>query len=276
MNSEALVSIIIATYNRAHVLPRAIQSVLSQTYKKIELIIVDDGSTDDTEQIVKRFNDSRIRYVCHASNRGIGPGKNTGIRMSQGEFIGFLDDDDEYFPVKIERSLDIFNAVPHRVGMVASNHNIISDTGIRIRKVDANNLRRIFPVICTWVVRKIVFEHIGLFDERMTISQDVDFFKRFRKKYKFHFIKEPLVNVHVSKDGCHVDPEKQRRLREKCLENLSGDKKIYAEHLKYLGKDLRAMGKTKEARACYWKAFCSYPLQLRYLFKYISSYFQKA
>jgi hypothetical protein len=110
----------------------------------------------------------------------------------------------------------------------------------------------------------------------MTISEDVDFWGRFRKKYPFYFIEEPLLNVYESKDGFFSDKTKCMRLREKCLENLQGDRRLYAQQLKYSGKDLWAIGKTKEARECYLKAFYTYPLQLRYLFKYIRSYFEKS
>ena len=97
-----LVSIIIPTFNRGYILPRAIKSALSQTYQNIELIIIDDGSTDNTEEIVKDFSDPRIQYIRYSENKGRPAARNKGIKKSKGDFFAFLDSDDEYPPEKIE------------------------------------------------------------------------------------------------------------------------------------------------------------------------------
>ena len=94
---NALVSVVIPTYDRAELLPRAVRSVLAQTYQNMEIIIVDDGSRDNTQEVVKSFSDPRVRYVRHDTNRGVSAARNTGIKNSRGEFIGLLDSDDEYF-----------------------------------------------------------------------------------------------------------------------------------------------------------------------------------
>lgn len=96
------VSVVIPTYNRAHLVGRAIQSVLNQTYQDFEIIVVDDGSTDNTEEVVKSFNDPRIRYIRHDQNRGGSAARNTGIKMARGEYIAFQDSDDEWLPEKLE------------------------------------------------------------------------------------------------------------------------------------------------------------------------------
>ncbi len=96
------VSVVIPTYNRAHLVGRAIQSVLNQTYHDFEIIIVDDGSIDNTEDVVKSLNDPSIRYTRHDQNRGGSAARNTGIKMARGEYVAFQDSDDEYLPEKVE------------------------------------------------------------------------------------------------------------------------------------------------------------------------------
>ncbi|NJN86713.1 MAG: glycosyltransferase family 2 protein [Leptolyngbyaceae cyanobacterium SL_7_1] len=99
--ASAIVSVIIPTYNRADLLSRAIDSVLNQTLTNLELIIVDDGSTDNTAEVVNSFNDSRIRYIPLGKNCGGGYARNHGIHLATGEFIAFLDSDDVWLPEKL-------------------------------------------------------------------------------------------------------------------------------------------------------------------------------
>ena len=103
------VSVIIPTYNRQKLLPKAIKSVLNQTFKNFELIIVDDGLTDNTKEIIKEFQkrDPRIKYIWQENFGAPAGPKNTGIKNSKGEYIAFLDDDDEWLPEKLERVIEI-------------------------------------------------------------------------------------------------------------------------------------------------------------------------
>src|SRR6056297_1399486 len=99
------VSVIVPTYNRADSLPRTIDSVLAQTHDDLELVVVDDASTDDTETVVERYEDDRVTYLEHATNRGGSAARNTGIRASDGDYVAFLDSDDEWHPEKLERQV---------------------------------------------------------------------------------------------------------------------------------------------------------------------------
>ena len=106
-----LVSVIIPTWNRSNLIPTAINSVLNQTYKDWELIIVDDGSTDNTEEVIKKFqtNDTRIKFIKHKENSGgCSAQKIQGVKNALGNYIAFLDSDDEWLPTKLEEQLDLF------------------------------------------------------------------------------------------------------------------------------------------------------------------------
>ena len=104
-----LISVIIPSYNSGKFLGEAIESVVNQTYKNIEIIVINDGSTDNTEEIAKKWQkrDERVRYLKHKENKGPSAARNTGIKNSRGEYIAFLDDDDEWLPEKLERVIEI-------------------------------------------------------------------------------------------------------------------------------------------------------------------------
>lgn len=118
MTSTPRVSVIIPTFNRAHLLPCAVQSVLNQTFTDFELIIVDDASTDNTQEVVESFGDLRIRYIEHEQNKGGGAARNTGIKEARGEFIAFLDSDDEWMSQKLEIQATVLSQASHKVGFV--------------------------------------------------------------------------------------------------------------------------------------------------------------
>ena len=105
MTYYPLVSCVLTTYNRSKILKRAITSVLNQTYTNIELIIIDDNSKDNTSDVVKIINNKRIKYIRNTSNKGLSYNRNLGASLSKGEFVAFIDDDDEWFPLKIEKQL---------------------------------------------------------------------------------------------------------------------------------------------------------------------------
>jgi glycosyltransferase involved in cell wall biosynthesis len=109
MDENPLVSVITCTYNRAYLLPRSIKSVRNQTYHNFELLIVDDGSIDNTENVVKSFEDKRIIYHKHETNKGVLAAKNTGLDLATGKYVCTLDDDDELFPEALETAVNKLN-----------------------------------------------------------------------------------------------------------------------------------------------------------------------
>lgn len=112
------VSVILPTYNRAHLLERAIQSVLDQTYPDFEIIVVDDASIDNTVNIIKGIINERIRYIRHEKNKGAAAARNTGIKLAKGKYIAFQDSDDEWLRDKLEKQIKIFETVSPEVGVV--------------------------------------------------------------------------------------------------------------------------------------------------------------
>jgi GalNAc5-diNAcBac-PP-undecaprenol beta-1,3-glucosyltransferase len=123
MEARPFVTIVTPTYNRAYCLDRSISSVLSQSFRDLELIIVDDGSTDGTAEMLKGYTDERIRVVVHESNRGVAAAKNTGLDNARGDWIGILDSDDEYLPGALERLVDRIRSISpdEKLGTIIGN-----------------------------------------------------------------------------------------------------------------------------------------------------------
>src|SRR5688572_27262369 len=105
IDRNSLISVVIPTFNRAHLISEAIESVLAQSYPNWELIIVDDGSTDETQSLIRNFSDTRIRYFRIEHSGSFGTVRNFGIQASKGEYIAFLDSDDIWDPMKLEKQL---------------------------------------------------------------------------------------------------------------------------------------------------------------------------
>jgi len=137
-----LVTVLIPTYNRAHLLPRAVRSTLNQTYRNFELIIVDDGSMDDTPNVVKTFEDERIMYIRHEENRGILAARNTGLDAAKGDYLTRVDDDDELVPEALETAVKELNRlVPKGV------HYIIFDVlDVESNRVSGSGAKREMPM----------------------------------------------------------------------------------------------------------------------------------
>lgn len=257
------VSVIIPTYNRAHLVGRAIRSVLNQTYQDFEVIVVDDGSTDNTEEVVKSFNDSRIRYVRHEQNRGGAAARNTGIKMAQGEYIAFQDSDDEWLPEKLEKQMKVFENAPAKVGVVYTGFWSIEgnvkkyslDREIRHKEGDIHSqiLQGNFIATPTAVVKKVCFEKAGMFDERLPRLQDWELWIRVSKYFNFKVIDEPLGTQYSVGEGIRTDEEgliiARKLVLEKHYEEFeSAGKKVLAKQLFSIGHLLCLFGKINEGR----------------------------
>jgi glycosyltransferase involved in cell wall biosynthesis len=198
------VSVVIPTYNYGCFISEAIESVLAQTYQIDEIIVVDDGSTDGTESLVRAFGES-VRYVKQ-QNAGVGAARNRGVENASGDLIAFLDADDMWLPEKIEKQVAKFSA-DSELGLVhCGMREFNGDTGdtLKIYLEGSEGLiaseLALFesPVIYVsgsiWVVRRDVFWSVGGFDTRLTNGEDWEFCLRVARKYKVGFVPEALVN----------------------------------------------------------------------------------
>ena len=206
----ALVTVIIPTYNRAKVLGRAIQSVLAQTHREFELLIVDDGSVDNTHQVVQQFSDPRITYLKREQNEGQCSAINTGIRNANGDYICFLDSDDEWLPTMLEKQLAVFQQNDDSLGLVytlAGFRRADGSIGLgfdsQLRGTvykEALTQGYLAPSI-TLMVRKECFQKIGLFDTQFSCFQDDHLCFRLAKEYRVDFVPEILAIIHQGADS---------------------------------------------------------------------------
>jgi glycosyltransferase involved in cell wall biosynthesis len=195
------VSVVMATYNMARFLPQAIESVLNQTYPHLELHVIDDGSTDNSQALVQRYlPDGRVRYTLQP-NQGQAKAKNAGIRASRGDFVAFLDADDLWLPKKLELQLAAFAKNPS-AAIVCSPYLCIDPDGVPIpRPIPRLHRGRISGYLliencvgfCTVLVRKICFDTLGAFDETFPMGIDYDLWLRFSTQYEFDYLRDPTA-----------------------------------------------------------------------------------
>ena len=200
-----MVSAVITTHNRVDLLGRAIESVLNQTYKELELIVVSDGSTDGTEDFMKQYEaDSRISFISYHPARGGNHARNTGIKASKGEYVAFLDDDDEWFPEKIAEQVRVMESDPG-IGLVyTGTRSIFVENGVKYDSPQScqGDLSReilfqnIVGSTTTVMVRKSVLEHSGIFDEDLGAIQDYDLWVRICQVAKVGVVSAPMVNYY--------------------------------------------------------------------------------
>jgi glycosyltransferase involved in cell wall biosynthesis len=198
--------VILPTYNRAALLGTAIESVLGQDFRELELIVVDDGSADETEKLVRRYRDSdaRVRYV-RAEHRGVSAAMNAGIRAASGQFIARIDSDDQWLPDLLETEVSILEARPE-IGLVYSRGqwmdqdlNPLSTVVGQPPHFPGDTLRSMLwgDATCniTVVVRRECFDRVGFFDESLATSEDWDMWLRAAVHYDFVFVDRVLAHI---------------------------------------------------------------------------------
>jgi len=210
-----LVSVIMPTYNRVHCLKRSIDSVLCQTYSKIELIVVDDGSTDDTDKLLAHYTDKRLKIIRTEGNKGACHARNIGIKNSLGEYIAFQDSDDVWLTHKLETL--IYELIKHEADVgfssfikinenyqkasVYPKYNLGTNVLVNFDIIANTLLRTNLMSTQTIVLSRESLKIIKGFDEDLNRFQDWEFAIRILKNFNVLWISEPLVNVYIQNDS---------------------------------------------------------------------------
>ncbi|MHB8204205.1 MAG: glycosyltransferase family 2 protein [Desulfomonilaceae bacterium] len=197
-----LVTVIIPTFNRVDVLPRSIRSVLKQTFQDIELIVIDDGSTDSTADLIAGASDS-IRY-SRQDHKGVSAARNTGIVASHGKLIAFLDSDDEWRQDKLEKQLELYDEadddfICHSDELWLKYGKVVNQKEIHKKQGGCffeRALERCLISPSAVLLSRLLLNKIGLFNEELPAAEDYDLWLRVTAFYDVKFVSEPLVVKH--------------------------------------------------------------------------------
>ncbi len=222
-------SVIVPTFNRGYIIADTLQSVFAQTYLDFEVIVVDDGSKDDTAQVIARFNDPRLCYIRHEVNRGYSGACNTGIREARGEYISFLDSDDLWKPEKLARDVDFLNRHPEADAVFTDvekedgpirTASSIRESPCMVSMLSARGwpkeaiftqremylclLQEVPVKPSAWTVRKVALDALeAYFLESWPSGSDWEILLRFSKRFRYGYIDEPLVVRRVQADSTY-------------------------------------------------------------------------
>lgn len=206
-HEKTVVSVIIPAFNRESVINRAIDSVLSQTYKWYEIIVCDDGSTDRTCDVVGQYTDSRVRLLKLDSNQGAAAARNAAMGAAAGEYLAFLDSDDEWLPDKLTRQIAVMQSVSSRVGVCFCGGRIIKNGSATTRYVPRQEwedqpyrafvMDRLSFLTSTIIMRTECFRRVGGMDLELRRSQDCEFLLRVFREYGLVVIPDELVVMHL-------------------------------------------------------------------------------
>jgi glycosyltransferase involved in cell wall biosynthesis len=208
------VSVVIPVFCREKTIERALASVTAQTLQDYEILVVDDGSTDRTVQVVEALGLRQLKLIRHETNRGPAAARNTAIKAARGRWIALLDSDDEWSRDKLARQLAAMQAATSNVRGCATGFRLVrTDQASTVRlDYDSAEFRKLILFGCfispgaTLLVERAVFDEIGLFDEGLRRLEDWDWLLRFVRRYDLTFVPDALATVYVRPSG---DPGKE-------------------------------------------------------------------
>ena len=247
------ISVIVTTYNRAHMVGETVDSILNQTFKDFELIIVDNDSTDNTEEVIKSYKDERIKYFKNQNNGIIAINRNYGIAKACGEYIAFCDDDDLWYPEKLEKQI-LELEKDSQIGLVCNNEIGFDDRGDHGEMIKTRLRDRDFPFesliwanrisSSTVLVRKAVLDDVGVMDESPEImtAEDYELWLRIAKNYRVKYIDLPLGKYRTHPGAYRKGPiralERDKLVYEKLLDKgiLSVD--LYQKRISKLNRQM--------------------------------------
>jgi len=275
-----MISVIIPTYNSKKYIGEAINSVLCQTCTDYEIIVIDDGSTDNTKEIIEN-NFPQVRYY-YLPHRGASRARNYGIQRARGEYIAFLDADDLWLAEKLQKQIGVFNA-DQELMLVFTEHRFFDSNGIREatfskkeRLMTGDVVKNIFlyshVALPTVMVRKNVFQEIGYFEEYLNVAEDDNLWIRIALKFRIHLLDEVLVHCRMTEDSLSRTTS---GLVTGVLKNVELIEKKYPELRKRLGP-VNIRRKKSYVYSDYGYFYFSngdYAMSRRYYFKSIKHYF---
>lgn len=271
-----VISVIIPTYNHEKYISEAIQSALDQTYKDLEIIVVDDGSTDKTRELVKT-KWPMVKYI-YQNNQGISAARNKGIRESTGDHVAFLDADDFWYKDKLALQVKQIEQ-NDKIGLITCGRKVIGETGEEEYIPEINNLERtdilkklaISNIIgggSTVLVRRSCFDKVGYFDEELKVSEDCEMWFRICKEYEYRSITAPLVGYRSIKGSQSYYGDKnlvnQIKYLNKIKKEIDRDTilKAYSEKYYCAAWSFKESGNRLAALKYILKAFIIYPINI--------------
>ena len=257
------VTVIIPTYQHADVVDDAIESVLNQTYHDFELIIVDDGSIDNTQEVLKKYSDNKKVTVIKKKNAGVSAARNTGIAKSNGSYIAFLDADDIWTSEKLAIQVPLLQENLN-LGLVYSNVNFFGHNGAFPSTLFQINPPKRGYVICdifaqncipmpTSIVRRETFDDVGFFDKNLSTCADYDMWLRIARKWAIDYVDKPLAYYRFSENQMHKDRERW------LIEKVAALEKAYRSD-----KTIRHMDKAKLESCFYNRILMLAKLHIKY------------
>jgi glycosyltransferase involved in cell wall biosynthesis len=303
---DPLVSIVIPTYNRAVFVQKAVDSVLYQTFIDYELIVVDDGSTDDTRRVLRQYG-NKIKHI-YQCNAGVSAARNTGIAAAKGQWLAFLDSDDEWKPEYLSSQINVIYR-KSAVCMQSTNCRVFNLDGSSYTYFEKNrtmnfigrrnyiSIQRPFSFIVThwpWQVGSTIFRRdainrVGGFDTKLTISEDLEFMARVSLQGSFGIINKELVNIHHRNEAieCLTNQLKKDPIGTKKVDDMICTRLKLIKTLQYtdrralnkiIGRNRRGIGTiflrmgNKQCARKWYKSAMSIDPSIRSIGRYFSSY----
>lgn len=271
-------SIITPTCRRPKLLKRSIQSVLNQSFKDFELLIIDDANDPETVKIILDFNSNKIRYFAHDNQRGASAAYNSGIKLARGQYINFLDDDDEYLPGILEKIFTTFQKTDDKIGFIWTGIVNVSDTENGEEILNSRKWSAEFHDIESGLIesttigngfglsiRKECVRKIGYYDESLKVGVDTDFMIRLSAHFAFQVIPEVLIKIHhgnsqlTDKKNDEIRWQSYKKIIEKHFIFLSQYWRLIYIHSSAYWSLCYKFKKRTYARKMFWKLIRKFP-----------------
>jgi glycosyltransferase involved in cell wall biosynthesis len=278
--STPAVSVILPSYNRARLLPRAIASVLGQSFGNFELLIVDDGSTDDTRSVVASHGDPRVRLLATSGRTGSAAARNFGIAQARGDWLAFQDSDDEWLPHKLEMQLDYARTLTEDYVLVGSGLLRHTPNAVELirwprRAGDGDRgpvdpiafVRGMIAYLQSLILRRSAFERVGGFDAALKKSSDLELCLRLLREFRFAALDEALAISFETPGSVSQNHENAceawSSIRKRHADLIATDRVARARYANELARSQLALGRRPAAASELLRSIAARPFQAR-------------